>query len=80
MFEKAWVALKNVWEPLNQGSPNYSQRNHFVKNEKYIHEAFADLIDVTQREAITSRKDVRPSYCCVIAYMALGQKRLETLN
>ena len=70
---------------IDQGSPNYGPwaksdpRSHFIRPAKTycqkwktLYETFVDLIDVTYPKTITLRKDVRPSYCCVIAYVVIG--------
>ena len=42
----------------------------------YSSEAVTWLFNISWSNQIT--QDVRPSNCCVIAYVALGQKSLET--
>jgi len=56
-------------------------RRHFVNNQKYIYKKHVNLVEcsLSQNTYITYDYDVRPSNLWVIAYVALGQKSLETL-
>jgi len=57
-------------------------RRHFVNNQKYIYKKHVNLVEcsLSQNTYITYNYDVRPSNLWVIAYVALGQKSLETLT
>jgi len=58
-------------------------QRHFVSNEKTvysIYEKFADLAECNTSQSNHITQDLRPSNWCTITYVALGQKRSDTLK